>query len=224
MGTVTKDKNLDRMTQLKLLLVLMILFSPSKSLPAKDNNLFSMIAKFKTDILQFLTHSFSFPKKESQPQPKPPVQEHYHHTNLPSLQQIPHDLPQGVPHQVSPYPQADRPHLPLKPQPVAIVDIDIPVETQIIVTEPPVPVVVKEVQVDIAKQNINQKEKATDVSNDHIDEQVVVNIPADLWREDINGIKKHSKKNKKIKKVRLPMNKKNSIENATPSDPELMIE
>jgi len=98
------------------------------------------------------------------------------------------------------------------------------VETQIIVTEPPVPVVVKEVQVDIAKQNINQKEKATDVSNDHIDEQVVVNIPADLWREDINGIKKHSKKNKKIKKVRLPMKKKNSIENATPSDPELMIE
>jgi len=212
------------MSQLKLLLVLVILVSPSTSLPAKDNNLFSMIAKFKTDILQFLTHSFSFPKKESPPQLKPPVQEHYHHINLPSPPQIPPDLSQGVPLQVSSYPQADRPHLPLKPQPVPIVDIDIPVETQIVVTEPTVPVVVKEVQVDVAKQNIKQKEKATHGLNEHIDEQVVVNIPADLWREDINGIKKHSKKNKKLKKVRLPMKKTNSIETSTPSDPELVIE
>jgi hypothetical protein len=57
-----------------------------------------------------------------------------------------------------------------------------------------------------------------------IDEDIIKNIPTDLWREDIAGIKTHCRK---VKKVKLPKKNKGvaeDLETATPSDPELVIE
>ena len=59
-----------------------------------------------------------------------------------------------------------------------------------------------------------------EVSNE-IDDEIIKNIPEDLWREDIDGIKKHSRKFKKVKKHKVH---DHAVETSTPSDPELVIE
>ena len=56
-----------------------------------------------------------------------------------------------------------------------------------------------------------------------IDEKTIKNIPEDLWREDIVGIKKR-KKVKKVRHLKKAKNVENILETSTPSDPQLVIE
>ena len=46
-------------------------------------------------------------------------------------------------------------------------------------------------------------------------------IPADLWRQDIAGIKTHVRKVKKVKDLKKICG---DLESVTPSDPELIFE
>ena len=57
-----------------------------------------------------------------------------------------------------------------------------------------------------------------------IDEETLKKIPADLWREDIAGIKTHSRKMKKVKRLKKNKALGDQLETVTPSDPEIIIE
>ena len=57
-----------------------------------------------------------------------------------------------------------------------------------------------------------------------IDEETVKKIPADLWREDIADIKTHSRKVKKVKRLKKNKAVGDQLETVTPSDPEIIIE
>ena len=57
-----------------------------------------------------------------------------------------------------------------------------------------------------------------------IDEETLKKIPADLWREDIAGIKTHSRKMKKVERLKKNKALGDQLETVTPSDPEIIIE
>jgi len=58
----------------------------------------------------------------------------------------------------------------------------------------------------------------SDLDNE-IDDNILAHLPADLWREDIEGIK-HEKKIRVTKRRRRAFRK---TETATPADPELLV-
>jgi hypothetical protein len=57
-----------------------------------------------------------------------------------------------------------------------------------------------------------------------IDEETIKNIPEDLWREDIGGIKSHCRKGKKLKVLKKGNTASEELEIPTPTDPEKFIE
>ena len=57
-----------------------------------------------------------------------------------------------------------------------------------------------------------------------IDEETIKNIPEDLWREDIGGIKSHCRKGKKLKVFKKGNTTAEELEIATPTDPEILLE
>ena len=57
-----------------------------------------------------------------------------------------------------------------------------------------------------------------------INEETIKNIPEDLWREDIGGIKSHCRKGKKLKVIKKGNTAAEELEIATPTDPEILLE
>ena len=215
-------------------------------------DIISTLNTFKTSIINMIISGFKAPKNISPPVPQesyhhivlPPPPPHVpHHLSQAIFVRNPSEQYQHPHHQLSTYTPSTT------PQSFPIIDINIPAEVQHV--ERPeeaqqIPVVdlinSSEAKIEISTFISADTEIVSDavgvvgphsfvdservnagIEISEIDEKTIKNIPEDLWREDIVGIKTH-KKVKKVRHMKKAKNVENILETSTPSDPQLVIE